>query len=507
MAVEGNTVANPARVHSSSIITKRMSTEAPEGVEGAVQPERAVTIEATVHDVHDRDERKNRHSMSMLSGWASSNGTGRLKIYFKSFLVFSILQLLVLIGLCIYLWIEGKWGHSQIGMFTAGWCALFATLFTAFQIHLHLTTYTNPKQQQKIIRILLIVPVYSVTSFLALIYYKHAAIYINLVRDCYEAFVLYTFFHFMLDLIGGSSKAVRAIKATGQDSLSHPFPLCCLKPVNVNRWVITAWQCCIVQYVLTKPTCTIIAIICKAADVYDEENMFDYHNAYPWLLVVENLSVTIAFTCLFYFYLSSKKALHAHNPTGKFVAIKLVVFLCFWQGMLISLLVKEGWIHQSKEGKWTKNEVATGLQDYLVCVEMLLITFLHKGAFSHIPYLPESGLRSGGVKLADVAHAVVDVRDVHEQTKGFAGEFWRWMAFKLGFVEEYIIQETPCTSVETTPHQGPSDPPPNASITGATVSMADVPASSSAKPEPESDDEEESAQDAPLIKTDVQAEE
>ena len=383
---------------------------------------------------------------SRASGWDSVDGTGRLRLVFKAFIVFSILNMLALGGVTAYYLYDRKWGSSQIGIWTSRWCCAFATIFTAFQIHLHLTTYTNPQQQQKIIRILLVVPVYSITSMLALQYYKEAAQYLNLVRNCYESFTLFTFFQLLLDYLGGSSQAAKRIRQSGKETLPHPPPLCCLSPIVIRKRILVIWQCCIMQYVYVQPLCALVAIICKAKKIYNEDDMFNYtHNAYPWLLLFENISVTIAFTSLFYFYLSCKETLAEQNPTGKFIAIKIVVFLCFWQGCVISLFVKTGVIHSDKKG-WSTEQVATGLQDYLVCIEMLLITFLHKGAFSHVPYLPESGKREGAVRIQNVAHAVIDVRDVHEHSKGFWSQFFAWVSYKLGCAAEYDICTTPPTS-------------------------------------------------------------
>ena len=44
-----------------------------------------------------------------------------------------------------------------------------------------------------IIRILLMIPIYSTVSFLSYLYYKHS-IYFEVLRDCYEAFAIASFF-------------------------------------------------------------------------------------------------------------------------------------------------------------------------------------------------------------------------------------------------------------------------------------------------------------------------
>lgn len=53
---------------------------------------------------------------------------------------------------------------------------------------------------QSIIRILLMIPIYSTVSFLSYLYYKHS-IYFEVLRDCYEAFAIASFFTLLCNYI------------------------------------------------------------------------------------------------------------------------------------------------------------------------------------------------------------------------------------------------------------------------------------------------------------------
>jgi len=61
-------------------------------------------------------------------------------------------------------------------------------LFVYFQIYLHLRYYTCPNEQRWIVRILFIVPIYSFTSFLSLMFFSNDSyyVYFDTARDCYE---------------------------------------------------------------------------------------------------------------------------------------------------------------------------------------------------------------------------------------------------------------------------------------------------------------------------------
>ena len=58
----------------------------------------------------------------------------------------------------------------------------------SFQIYLHLRYYSCPNEQRWIIRILFIVPIYSFTSWLSLMFFSNDNyyVYFDSVRDCYE---------------------------------------------------------------------------------------------------------------------------------------------------------------------------------------------------------------------------------------------------------------------------------------------------------------------------------
>ena len=57
---------------------------------------------------------------------------------------------------------------------------------------MHLSRYTQPAHQRYIIRILFMVPVYAVCSWISLLD-RSAGIYLDTIRDCYESWVIYNF--------------------------------------------------------------------------------------------------------------------------------------------------------------------------------------------------------------------------------------------------------------------------------------------------------------------------
>jgi hypothetical protein len=62
--------------------------------------------------------------------------------------------------------------------------------------------YRKPLLQRHVIRILMLVPIFSIASWASLTSLR-VAFWIDPLRDVYEAFVLYTFFQLLISFLGG----------------------------------------------------------------------------------------------------------------------------------------------------------------------------------------------------------------------------------------------------------------------------------------------------------------
>lgn len=85
------------------------------------------------------------------------------------------------------------WTFHRIGLWISAICSLFALALSFLLIYLHASHYLRPWEQKHIIRILFMVPVYAAVSFLSYKYYTHS-VYFEVLRDCYEAFAIASFF-------------------------------------------------------------------------------------------------------------------------------------------------------------------------------------------------------------------------------------------------------------------------------------------------------------------------
>ncbi|KAM5194500.1 transmembrane protein 184C isoform 2-T2 [Mantella aurantiaca] len=274
-----------------------------------------------------------------------------------------IVGLLVAIPICIWELLKMKVEVPTKAWFIAGIFVLMTIPISLWGILQHLVHYTQPELQKPIIRILWMVPIYSVDSWVAL-KYPDIAIYVDTCRECYEAYVIYNFMIFLLNYLTNRCPNL-ALVLEAKDQQRHLPPLCCCPPWPMGE-------------------------VCQLAGVYGEGD-FSLKNTWTYLVIINNASQVFAMYCLVLFYIVLKEELNPIQPVGKFLCVKLVVFVSFWQAVLIALMVKVGIISDQQLWNWKSvKEVATGLQDFIICVEMFLAAIAHHFSFSYKPYVQEA---------------------------------------------------------------------------------------------------------------------
>ncbi|KAM6156015.1 transmembrane protein 184A [Rhynchocyon petersi] len=262
------------------------------------------------------------------------------------------------------------------------WAAL---MLTCHQIYLHLRSYTVPNEQRYIIRLLFIVPIYAFDSWLSLLllgahqYY----VYFDSVRDCYEAFVIYSFLSLCFQYLGGESAIMAELRGKPIPS-SCLSGTCCLQGTSYSIGFLRFCKQATLQFCIIKPTMAALTIVLQAFGKYHDGD-FNVHSGYLYVTLVYNLSVSLALYALFLFYAATRELLRPFEPALKFLTIKAVIFLSFWQGLLLAVLEKCEVIPEvqtidgSRVGAGT---VAAGYQNFIICIEMLFASMALRYAFS-----------------------------------------------------------------------------------------------------------------------------
>lgn len=255
-------------------------------------------------------------------------------------------------------------------------------LLTLFLIYRHMKHWTNAQEQSYIVRILLMVPVYSIASFLSLLFSQHI-IYFNLVRDWYEAFVLYQFFSLLVhyfDTVSRDTLDMDNDAETGHylstlPSRYHPFPCCCLPLIKPGPTFLRIAKQCILQYVGVKLVLALIAIVLEVFGLYGEGGLA-WDKGYLWIMLILNISISISLYALLLFYDVIHKVIKEYRPLAKLLAIKVLIFFIFWQSLLIEFLHHIQWI-----------SIQTGiLNNTLVCVEMFFLAIANLSIFHYANY-------------------------------------------------------------------------------------------------------------------------
>lgn len=138
------------------------------------------------------------------------------------------------------------------------------------------------------------------------------------------------------------------------------------------------------QFVVLKPLMALFAIILHINGAYDQGN-FSITKGYIYVSLIVNASITYAFYYLVLFYLALGDHLRPYNPVPKFLCIKAVLFLSFWQSVVLAFLSRFQIIHEI--GSWSVENVTTGIQNLLICFEMCFVALAHHRAFPFEPYV------------------------------------------------------------------------------------------------------------------------
>ncbi|OVA16003.1 Organic solute transporter Ost-alpha [Macleaya cordata] len=316
---------------------------------------------------------------------------------------------------------------------TAGTLVVIALVVSTYLVFEHLSAYKNPEEQKFLLGVILMVPCYSVESFISLVD-PSLSVYFEILRDCYEAFAMYCFGRYLVACLGGEERTIEFMRREGRASsktplmqhssekgvVKHPFPMnYVLKPWKLGQWFYQVVKFGIVQYMIIKSFSAILAVILEAFGVYCEGE-FKLKCGYPYIAVVLNFSQSWALYCLVQFYTVTKDELAHIKPLAKFLVFKSIVFLTWWQGVAIALLSELGLF---------KSPIAQGLQfkssvqDFIICIEMAVASIVHLYVFPAKPYelmgdhIPGSVSVLGDYVSADCPLDPEEVRDSERPTK------------------------------------------------------------------------------------------
>ncbi|KAI1105829.1 DUF300-domain-containing protein [Jackrogersella minutella] len=291
--------------------------------------------------------------------------------------------------------IAGPLTFHQLALIIAGASTIIAYVMSFYLMWRHAVNYTKPLEQRHILRILFMVPVYATSSFLCIWYYWHA-VYFQVISDCYEAFAIASFFALLCHYVAPDLHDQKEFFRHMRPIKPWVWPInwfakCCggdrgpwRTPKSGLTWFNIIWIG-IYHYCFIRVAMTITAVVTQYYEKYCESSNSPVF-AHIWVIAIECVAVTIAMYCVIQFYVQLREPLSEHKPFLKVLAIKLVIFLSFWQTIAISLGTSTLHI-VSANAVLAYPDLKVGIPSLMLCVEMALFSILHLWAFPYSPYV------------------------------------------------------------------------------------------------------------------------
>lgn len=143
-----------------------------------------------------------------------------------------------------------------------------------------------------------------------------------------------------------------------------------------------------------------------------------------YFVLIINGSQFCAMYCLVLFYREMRKELAPLKPLGKFLSVKAVVFFSFWQQIIISVLVFIHAIHSTET--YSQEDVAKGLQDFIICIEMVAAAVAQRRFFGYTDFYKPELQRTHSLGRAVKEMLPIDI--LHDVAHQFRAGFGRTAA-------------------------------------------------------------------------------
>lgn len=207
----------------------------------------------------------------------------------------------------------------------------------------------------------------------------------------------------------------------GKAAVKHSFPLnYLLNPWDLGKQFYQAFKFGIVQFTILKTVSGLISVVLQCWNLYGEGE-FRWDRGYIYIAVVINFSQSWALYCMIQFYTLTKEELAPIQPFAKFMCFKAIVFLTWWQGLIIAIVLALQSANLSDE-----ETLEARIQDFIICIEMGFAACAHVYIFPAKPYQLMGSHKRGSVAvLSD--YASIDTPPDPEEVKDVDRPTIRWL--------------------------------------------------------------------------------
>lgn len=287
----------------------------------------------------------------------------------------------------------------------------------------------KPKLQLCICRILTMIPVYAVISYVSYMFVDYA-VPLNILRDCYEGYVMFSFLQLLVLYMGGDQVVLSVLESqkikaeiwphhhfnhslsivgfasttgsvgSNEEEISVNIVDICpdyfcekrdnLDDVSIDSNIFKSGQTGsqrlkiarfytfiklgVLQFVILKPISALISLFLESVGLYGPGS-FSLKRGFLYIAILNSVSVSLSVYSLFLLYISMSEQLAPIRPVLKFFCIKLIIFMSFWQSIILSILSYSG-IYPNEPNYTVK------LHNWLLTIEMTACAVLYGIAFT-----------------------------------------------------------------------------------------------------------------------------
>ncbi|KAL4809859.1 organic solute transporter Ostalpha-domain-containing protein [Aspergillus unguis] len=301
----------------------------------------------------------------------------------------------------------GDLSFHEFNLILSGICTALVCVITLFLMFQHATHLSKPREQIKIMKICLILPLYTITSYIA-ICVPDAAVYITPWMDVYQAFALASFFLLLCEFVS----ADKGIEYADFFAGFAPPRKNGKTPANGTKWFKNQWRA-IFQYPVVSVGVAIATDVTEAMDIYCLESN-SAHFAHLWLTIIGIISLAMAVIAILRFYKALKADLATHQPLAKLLAFKLIVGLSLLEEIIFSILRSTSAL--SPSNTLSNGDTEIGIPQLVVCIQMVPFALFFPYAYSWKPYT-----RGGHDAYRGVGRAWIGLLNPVEIIRGVKG--------------------------------------------------------------------------------------
>ncbi|GJP37351.1 hypothetical protein CLOM_g21767 [Closterium sp. NIES-68] len=263
----------------------------------------------------------------------------------------------------------------RLTLFIAGIATLVASNLCVNLIGRHTRDWTKPREQRAIMAIVGLAPIVALDSYFGLAEmpgFEWQVALLHVLRDSYVAFGVSEFLALLFAYLQVPHQPTAPLPhAASRRMLHHSFPFTLfLRPeVRANRATLNRLSQWIRQLVRLLPVLSLLSCL-----LHLQASLLlspPVHSALSWLLTLsQHASLYLAAYALLLLYYTFEDQFAPFHALSKFLCLVPLVFLPYWQSVVVDLLVGYGRI-QPHQLPYTPRNVEQAVNHFLICCEML----------------------------------------------------------------------------------------------------------------------------------------